>query len=63
MGDFDHDGADDLAIGARNDDDGDPNSGAFYLTFLNAQAVQQPLVVWPFLPLGPVGFPLAVQIR
>lgn len=35
LGDLDRDGVLDVAIGARNDDDGGPNNGAFYLTFLN----------------------------
>ncbi len=35
LGDLNRDGFPDLAIGARNDDDGDPNAGAFYVTFLN----------------------------
>jgi len=35
LGDFDGDGVPDLAIGARNDDDGGPNKGALYLTYLN----------------------------
>jgi hypothetical protein len=35
LGDFDGDGVPDLAIGARNDDDGGPNKGAVYLTYLN----------------------------
>src|SRR5262245_32521620 len=35
LGDFDGDGFPDVAIGARNDDDGGSNHGAFYLTFLN----------------------------
>jgi hypothetical protein len=35
LGDFDRDGVPDLAIGARNDDDGGANKGAFYVTFLN----------------------------
>lgn len=35
LGDFDKDGVVDVVIGARNDDDGAPNSGALYMTFLN----------------------------
>jgi hypothetical protein len=35
LGDLDGDRVLDVAIGARNDDDGGPNNGAFYLTFLN----------------------------
>jgi hypothetical protein len=35
LGDLNRDGIPDLAIGARNDDDGAPNAGAFYVTFLN----------------------------
>ncbi len=38
LGDFDLDGVVDVVIGARNDDDGGPNSGALYLTFLNGSA-------------------------
>jgi len=34
LGDFDGDGVPDLAIGARNDDDGGANRGAVYLTYL-----------------------------
>jgi hypothetical protein len=63
MGDFDHDGADDLAIGARNDDDGGPNRGAVYFTFLN-RTEQQPLVVCPLIPIGPwVRLPVVVRVR
>lgn len=35
LGDFDGDGAVDLAIGARNDDDAGANKGAVYLTYLH----------------------------
>jgi hypothetical protein len=35
LGDFDRDGVPDLVVGTRNDDDGGPNKGALYLTFLN----------------------------
>jgi hypothetical protein len=35
LGDLDGDGVPDLAIGARNDDDGGSNHGAFYITYLN----------------------------
>jgi hypothetical protein len=38
LGDLNLDGFPDLAIGARNDDDGGPNKGAFYVTFLNGGA-------------------------
>ncbi|HEX6883695.1 MAG TPA: integrin alpha [Planctomycetota bacterium] len=34
LGDFDKDGVPDVAIGARNDDDGGANKGAVYVTFL-----------------------------
>src|SRR5262245_60500635 len=35
LGDLNKDGIPDIAIGARNDDDGAPNAGAFYVAFLN----------------------------
>ena len=38
LGDFDRDGVPDLAIGARNDDDGGSNKGALYLTYLNGSS-------------------------
>jgi len=34
LGDFDGDGVNDIVIGARNDDDGGPNRGALYITYL-----------------------------
>jgi hypothetical protein len=42
LGDFDGDGVLDLVIGARNDDDGAPNAGALYLTYLNGVASLRP---------------------
>ena len=36
LGDFDGDGVNDLAVGARNDDDGGTNRGAVYLLLLDA---------------------------
>ncbi|HEX6883694.1 MAG TPA: integrin alpha [Planctomycetota bacterium] len=38
LGDLDRDGTPDVVIGARNDDDGGPNKGALYLTYLNGGA-------------------------
>jgi hypothetical protein len=38
LGDFDGDGVLDLVIGSRNDDDGAPNAGALYMTFMNGVA-------------------------
>jgi hypothetical protein len=35
IGDFDHDGVVDIAVGAANDDDGGENRGAVWLMFLN----------------------------
>jgi hypothetical protein len=48
LGDLDGDGVFDVAIGARNDDDGGPNNGAFYLTFLNGT----PAAVAPVMASG-----------
>ncbi len=36
IGDLDNDGVDDIAVGARNDDDGGCNHGAVWILFLNA---------------------------
>ena len=49
LGDLDGDGVFDVTIGARNDDDGGPNNGAFYLTFLNGT----PAAATPVLASGP----------
>jgi len=44
LGDLDGDGVPDVAIGARNDDDGGSNRGAFYLTFLNGTLAASPVL-------------------
>ena len=36
IGDLDQDGVPDVAVGAQSDDDGDTNTGAVYILFLNA---------------------------
>jgi hypothetical protein len=41
LGDFDGNGVPDLAIGARNDDDGGSNHGALYLAFLKGASAAQ----------------------
>jgi len=48
LGDFNRDGVPDLAIGARNDDDGGANKGAVYLTYLNGETASA-LVAGPGL--------------
>ena len=63
MGDLDGDGVDDIAIGARNDDDAGPNKGAVYVTYLNGAASQQQLTMLLTLPVGPVGLPLVLRVR
>jgi len=53
LGDLDRDGTPDVVIGARNDDDGGPNKGALYLTYLNGGPRT------PFPRCGPPGHPAA----
>jgi len=43
LGDLNQDGVPDVAIGARNDDDGGANQGAVYVTFLNGVPHQEAL--------------------
>ena len=43
LGDLNLDGVPDIAIGARNDDDGGANQGAVYITFLNGSSSSQEL--------------------
>jgi len=50
LGDFNGDGAPDVAIGARNDDDGNGNAGALYLTFLSAAVAGDPPIDPPVDP-------------
>jgi hypothetical protein len=50
LGDFNRDGFPDLAIGARNDDDGGANKGAIYLSMLNGSSSA---LLASFGPTGP----------
>ncbi|MCI0451540.1 MAG: FG-GAP-like repeat-containing protein, partial [Candidatus Latescibacteria bacterium] len=52
LGDFDGDGAADLAVGARLDDDGGDNRGAVYLLFLESCLVQPASIDFGTITVG-----------
>jgi len=61
LGDLDLDGVPDVVVGARNDDDGGPNTGALYLLFLEGGVLPPAARINPSVTVGEV--PLLVSFH